>query len=208
MSQEGRVVTNIPQSDVQPGQLLADVERLTEGLGQLPEPMAEPCFIAISGLPGTGKSYFCGQLAERLPFLVLESDALRKVLFPMPGYSRQESSRLFRAIHILIERLLKKGVPIILDATNLSERYREHLYSIAERLNVKLILVRVEAPPEVVRERIKSRLEDRGVRSDADWTVYQRMERTVQRICRNHYVVDTSRDVTLVLNKIVRDARR
>ena len=170
--------------------------------------MAEPPFIAVSGLPGTGKSFFCGKLAERLHFLVLESDSLRKALSPTPSYTKQESSRLFQAIHLLIERLLKKGVPVILDATNLSERYREHLYSIGDRLDVKLILVRVEAPPEVVQERLKNRLGNPEVKSDADWSVYQRMKPRVQRIRRNHYVVDTSQDITPVLDKIVRDASR
>ncbi len=191
-------------------QLVSDVERLTESLGQLPDLVAEPTFIAVSGLPGTGKSYFCNKLAERLPFLILESDALRKVLFPSPSYSSPESWRLFQACHLLIDRLLKKGVPLILDATNLSERYRERLYSIADRLDVKLILVRVEAPPQVVYERLKSRQE--GVnsvsKSDADWAVYQRMKPTVQKIRRNHYAVNTAKDITPVLEKIVREVRR
>lgn len=168
----------------------------------------KPCFIVVSGLPGTGKSYFCGKLKERLSFLVLASDVLRKALFSAPSYSRQESSHLFQTIHILIERLLKRGVPIILDATNLSERYRERLYSIADHLDAKLILVWVEAPPQIVHERIKNRLEDSEAKSDADWSVYQRMKPTVQKICRNHYVVDTSRDITPVLDKIVREANR
>ena len=68
-------------------QLVSDVERLSESLGQLPEPAAEPALIAVSGLPGTGKSYFCSKLAERLPFVILESDALRKVLCSPPSYS-------------------------------------------------------------------------------------------------------------------------
>ena len=193
---------------MQQSQLLSDVERLTESLWQLPEPVAEPCFIVVSGLPGTGKSYFCGKLAERLPFLILQSDALRKTLFPVPSYSRQESSHLFQAIHALIDRLLRKGISLILDATNLSERNREHLYSIAERLDAKLILVRVEASPQVVQERLKNRLEDSVTNSDADWAVYQRMKSSVQKICRNHYAVDTSRDITPVLDKIVREASR
>ena len=140
-------------------QLDSDVQRLMESLGQLPEPLVEPAFIVVSGLPGTGKSHFSSKLAERLSFIILESDALRKVLFPSPSYGLSESSHLFRAIHLLIERLLKRGVPLILDATNLSERYRERLYSIAYRLDVKLILVRVEAPPGVVQERLKARRE-------------------------------------------------
>ena len=193
---------------MQQSQLLSDVERLTGSLGQLPEPVVRPCFIVVSGLPGTGKSHFCGKLEEKLSFLTLKSDALRKTLFPSPSYTRQESSHLFQAVHLLIARLLRKGTPLVLDATNLSERYRERLYSIAEHVDARLILVRVEAPPEVVHERLKNRLEDLEAKSDADWAVYQRMKPSVQKIQRNHYVVDTSKDVTPVLNKIVREVNR
>ena len=56
---------------MQSSQLTADVEQLSEGLGQLPEPLVEPTFTVVSGLPGTGKSYFSSKLAERLQFLIL-----------------------------------------------------------------------------------------------------------------------------------------
>jgi len=192
---------------VKQSQLVSDVQRLTESLRQLPEPVAEPALVVVSGLPGTGKSYFCRKLAERLPFLILESDALRKVLFPSPSYSSQESFRLFQACHRLIERLLKKGIPLILDATNLSERYREYLHSIAYRLGVKLVLIRVEAPSQVVRQRLNARQEGANPedKSDANWTVYQMMKSSVQKIRRNHYAVDTSRDIIPVVDKIVRE---
>ena len=188
--------------------LVSDVQRLIDNLGQLPEPVAEPLFIVVSGLPGTGKSYLCRQLAERLSVIILESDGLRKTLFPSPGYSSPESSRLFRACHLLIERLLKQGISLIFDATNLSEGHREHLYSIADHLGVKLVLVRVEAPPKVVYDRLRARHGNSEGKSDADWTVYRRMKPSVQKIRRNHYVVDTSQDITPVLNKIVREVRR
>jgi predicted kinase len=162
----------------------------------------------VSGLPGTGKSYFSGKLAERLPFVILESDALRKVIFPSPGYSLKESSHLFRVVHLLIKRLLKKGIPLILDATNLSEWRREYLYSIADRLDAKLVLVRVEASSQVVQGRLEGRLKDPGSKSDADWVVYQKMKSSVDKIQRKHYAVDTSRDVTPVLDRIVKEVKR
>ncbi len=191
-------------------QVVSDAQRLSESLGQLPDPVVKPAFIVVSGLPGTGKSYFGSKLAERLPFIILESDALRKTLFSSPTYSSPESSQLFQAIHHLIEALLRRGIPLILDATNLSEQYRERLYNIADRLNVKLILVRVEAPPDVVYERLKARSEGMNSKSasDADWTVFQKMQSTVQKIRRNHYAADTSRDITPVLDKIVREVNR
>ncbi|MFC1928772.1 hypothetical protein ACFLXK_04130 [Chloroflexota bacterium] len=42
-------------------------------------------------------------------------------------------------------------------------------------LDVKLVLVCVEMLPEVVRGRLEARLEDSETKSDADWTIYQRM---------------------------------
>ncbi len=190
--------------------LNAEVRRLAESLGQLPEPEAKPVFIVVSGLPGTGKSYLSRRLAGRLGYPVLESDALRKQLFRKPTYSAIESGILFRDIHILIEELLAKGISLILDATNLTERYRERLYKIAEKHNARLILAQTKAPLEVVRERLINRVEKRhnGDSSDADWEVYQKLSTTAEKISRKHYMVDTSKDITPAVDKIVREARR
>ncbi len=172
----------------------------------MPAPVVEPVLIMVSGLPGTGKSHLSRHLANAMPFLILESDALRKTLFSEPTYAARESWRLFEAIHGLIEVLLKSGISLILDATNLSARFRERLYEIADRLGVRLIVVRVEAPVGLVRERLerRSRVPDGG--SDADWEVYQKLAPTVEEIRREHYIVDTSRDITAALDEILKAA--
>ena len=190
--------------------VVADVQKLKQGLGELPEPVANPVFVIVSGLPGTGKSHFSRKLAEQLPSVILESDTLRKRLYPSPTYSAQESHRLFNACHRLIEELLDSGITAILDATNLVEQHRERLYLISQRLKVKQIIVRVEAPRKLVLKRLQGRSRgiDRGDNSDADSGVYQRMRARAERIRRNHFVVDTSRDITPVVDKIVRAARR
>lgn len=190
-------------------QLSQDLAKLRESLGVLPEAMANPAFVVVSGLPGTGKSFFCRKLAEKLPFYILESDALRKTLLPSPDYSAAESARLFAACHSLIEELLGKGVPLIFDATNLSEHHREHLYRISDRAGAKLILVRAEAPSAVAYARLEAR-SDRGNsedKSDAGWEVYKRMKPRVDKIQRNHFAVDTSRDIAPVIDKIIRTIR-
>lgn len=187
-----------------------DLEKLRQSLGNFPEPQVEPPLVVVSGLPGTGKSYLCRKIAERSPFLILSSDTLRKVLFPSPRYDENENRRLFAACYALAEELLRKGIPVIFDATNLVERHREYLYRIAQRTRAKLILVSVEAPAEVVRQRLLAR--ERGEspqdNSQAGWEVYARMKRHREKITRNHFVVDTSQDVTPAVDKIVRAASR
>ncbi len=166
--------------------------------------------VVVSGLPGSGKSYFSRRLAEQMPLLVVQSDSLRRTLFPKPTYSREESARLFAACYELVEEELRRGASVLIDATNLVEDHRERLYNIADQLEVKLVLVWIEAPPEVVFQRLQSRCAgmDPQDHSTADWEVYRRMKSTAEPIRRNHYVVDTSRDIAPAVAKVVRELRR
>ena len=196
--------------DVMAGDLDEDVEKLRQSLNGLPQPQVEPPLIVVSGLPGTGKSFFCHKLAEKLSFLILASDTLRKILFPFPQHKENENKRLFSACHVLIEELLSKGIPVIFDATNLLEHHREYFYRAAERAGAKLILVWIEAPPEVVRQRLLARKRAAVPQYDskAGWEVYNKMKPRREKISRNHLVVDTSQDITKVIDKIVRATKR
>jgi predicted kinase len=203
-------LTHGDNCDVMAGSLDEDVEKLRQSLNGLPQPQVEPPLIVVSGLPGTGKSFFCRKLAERLFFLILASDTLRKILFSSPQYNESENKRLFSACHVLVEELLREGIPIIFDATNLLEHHREYFYRAAERAGAKLILVWVEAPTEVVRQRLLTR-EQAAIPqcdSEASWEVYNKMKPRREKISRNHLVVDTSQDITAVIDKIVRATKR
>jgi predicted kinase len=191
-------------------QVIADAHRLADSFVKLPEAEAQPTAIIVCGLPGTGKSFFCRRLVERLPFVILESDALRKKLFTDPTYSAKESTYLFRAIHCLMENFLQKGIPLILDATNLTRKHRDRLYNIAERYHARLVIVQIKAPPEVVQKRLKRRVvgNGNGDNSSADWSVYKKMRPIVEKIDRHHFTVDTSKDITPAIDKIVREANR
>ena len=191
------------------GNLDEDVQKLRQSLNGLPQPQVEPPFIVVSGLPGTGKSFFCRKLAERLSFLILASDTSRKILFASPQYKESENKRLFSACHVLIEELLQKGIPVIFDATNLVEHHREYLYRAAERAKAKLILVWVEAPTEVVRQRLLARKKTAMPQDDSEagWEVYNKMKPRSENFSRNHLVVDTSQDITTAIDKIVRTTK-
>ena len=188
-----------------------DAALLRRTLASLPEPQPHVALVVVSGLPGSGKSYFSRQMARRSPLAVVESDAMRSALFTTSTHSGAESARLFRACHALIENLLSSGVSVLFDATNLIEHFRERLYSIAHRTDAKLVLVRVEAPEDVIAQRLARREAgngDPGDISTAGLDVYRRMATRVEPIRRNHYAVDTSRDIAPVIEKISRELDR
>ena len=141
---------------------------------------------------------------------MLNDLTLRKILFPFPQYKEDENKRFFPACYALIGEFLRKGIPVIFDATNLLERHREYLYHAAGKAGVRLILVLVEAPAEVIRQRLLAREKEVALQDDseASWEVYQKMKPRREKISRNHFVVDTSQDVTAAINKIMRVIKR
>ena len=187
--------------------LARDVERILAEVGPLPPARQRPALVMAAGLPGSGKSRFCRELRRRTGAVILESDALRLVLFPQPDHSQAESRHLFAAIHAAIERLLRAGAHTILDATNLAEWQREPVYAIADRTGARLVLVWLEAPPRIVQARLADRCRGANTRdgSTAGLPVYERMCAQVEEIRRPHRLVDTSRGTREVIDAIAEE---
>ncbi len=161
--------------------------------------------LMLAGLPGSGKTTLAREVALRHPFLVLESDRLRKTLVPRPEYSAIEHRRVFRACHRLIDEFLGKGYPVMVDATNLNQRSRKPILSIASRHHAPAAIAVVVAPAETVKSRLADREAglDPGTWSDAGWEIYARMVPAWQEVGTPHFVVDTSADIAPVVDEIV-----
>lgn len=169
----------------------------------------QPLLVAMCGLPGTGKSYFAAKLIEQVPFLILETDRLRKVLVEHPRYSTQEHRRVFRSCYQLIQYYLINGYSVLFDATNLNEEFRTYLYDIAEATHAPLALVHATAPQNTVRRRLKQRKADRHANtySDAGWLIYTRLAPVEEPVQRDHYALDTSKDISPVLDEVAEWAK-
>lgn len=181
-----------------------DADKLEAALGKLPRPSAHPGMVVLVGLPGSGKSHFARQLGRRIHAAILDSDALRQALFADPQHTQKEHARLFPALHVLMERLLERGITIVVDATNLKEANRRPYYQIARKHRAKVVLARVWAPRRVIRERLQSRDARRNPadRSTATLEVYEKMREEAEPIRRRHVTVDTSRDIGPAVDRI------
>ena len=184
--------------------LSGDVDRIERALAHSPA-VARPFLLMLSGLPGTGKSTQARKLSEKLSATIIESDAVRRLLFSNPAFTDVESSYVFQVCYLVVERLLVKGVPVIFDATNRLERHRQQVYAIAEKCKADLHIVRVDAPKEVVRERLERRLKKPGIKPQAvaDWKVYVRMRQDTERIHRPHMFINTAKEPEAAIEKIV-----
>jgi predicted kinase len=194
----------------EPFDLATAIAKVQEALPSPQETAAYPALILLCGLPGTGKSYLARRLALQLPAVVIETDFVRKTLFSPPTYSAEESGLVHKVARVLTRQFLQQGRHVICDATNLREFHRELIYRQAEQYNARLVIVRVVAPEEVVRQRLEQRrlARSEGDLSDADLAVYRRMCRSQEPILRPHLVVNTAQDFEQGVQKVLRAVRR
>ena len=164
-----------------------------------------PRLLMLAGLPGSGKSRFAREVTARCPFVVVESDRVRKALVAKPQYTAGEHSRVFRACHRLMDEFLGQGYPVLFDATNTGQRNRRPVYSIAEKRGAPLAIAVMTAPPEVVQKRLLDREAglDQSTWSEAGWEIYTRMAPAWQKVSRPHILVDTSCNIQPALQRVL-----
>jgi len=159
----------------------------------------------LVGPPATGKSRLARRLATALDAQVVESDRVRKQLFAEPRYTGGEHAAVYGWCHTILRSALVVGRNVIFDATNLEERRRRKVYSIAEQCDARLAIIWVTCPPSVVQQRLLRRQlrEDKDDLSDADWPVFLELRRKAEPIRRAHVVLNTAADYETVLQRLL-----
>lgn len=125
--------------------------------------------VAVGGLSGSGKSRMARELA---PFLgaapgarVVRTDAVRKRLagaaledrLGEAGYTAEMTEKIYAAFYGEIETALAEGQTVIADAVFARPEQRDFVADLARRCGVAFDGLWLEAPPEVMAERVTKR---------------------------------------------------
>jgi uncharacterized protein len=168
-----------------------------------------PRLLMACGLSGSGKSHLARRLREAMPLIHLRSDVERKRLFGIPETAPSNASldagiyfptatewtygRLLR----LADATLSYGYDVLVDATFICRKRRLSFWALARRHGVQAAILALDAPLEVLRERIICRLEGGRDASEANLRVLERQCAARERLDpeeRSRAVfVDTSR---------------
>lgn len=148
--------------------------------------------IVLSGLPGSGKTTFAGALAARTPIEHVESDAIRRGLFPRPTYSQKENAEVFDEVERRVVKGLGQGRLVVVDATNLKHEFRRRYFELADEAGTRVVYVNLTAPIETLRERVSG---PREGYSQAGVPVLDSMVRAAERHGGAALVVDTRFDI-------------
>lgn len=174
------------------------------GLARQPDP-GRPLLVQLSGLPGSGKSTFARRLARQAVITHLETDSIRRELFPVRTYSYREHQAVFQMFLARAREALEQGSNVLLDATHLSEGARRPAALLAEELGAGLAVVQFRPPSAEIERRLQLRAEghDPHDLSEADQRVYRMLQRALTRPRANHWTVRTDADAGQVLAELL-----
>lgn len=138
-----------------------------------------PVLMITCGLSGCGKTTITQALLERVGAIRIRSDIERKRLADrgeLAGeiYSPAASEQTYNHLEHRADALLDSGLPVVVDATFLHQRFREQFERLAHRHQARFAVLALQAPPEVLRSRIRQRQHIGTDASDADIAVLQK----------------------------------
>jgi uncharacterized protein len=144
--------------------------------------------VLVGGLPASGKSTLAAKLADRLGWVLIRSDEVRKELAglahdtpaaaaPDEGLYRPELvESAYREMLRRARLALERGLSVILDATWREKRTREAARRMAKATCADMIELRRVAPRALLRRRLTGRRIRAAMSSDAMLEVLDQME--------------------------------
>jgi predicted kinase len=156
-------------------------------------------FIAMAGLPGTGKSVVADELGKRLPALVLDKDKIRAELFPPEAidFSQEQDDFCMRVVFMISEYLLraKPEQNIIIDGRTFSRSYQvQQLLSRAESLKIKPVIIECVCDDAVVKQRLDAdQRTGAHLAGNRTYNLYLELKEKAEPIAVDHLVIDTGK---------------
>lgn len=109
------------------------------------------------GYPGSGKTTFARQLADKTNAVHLHADRIRHELFDEPQHTRQENDVVYRLADYMFESFIKNGISVVYDANFNRRSDRMKVKQMADRYGAKTLVVWVQTDQETAFDRASSR---------------------------------------------------
>lgn len=105
------------------------------------------------GAPGAGKTTVANLINEATGAVHLWADQERQAMFDDVDHSKEESTELYDRLNARTDALLAEGKSVIFDTNFNYRKDRDYLRSIADKHGAQTLIIWMQTPVEVARDR-------------------------------------------------------
>ncbi|HEY9199036.1 MAG TPA: AAA family ATPase [Gammaproteobacteria bacterium] len=190
---------------------LVDLRAYLDMADHYSRPVGRMPMIVMRGLSGSGKTWLAMRLVEQLGAVRIRSDVERKRLLGLSpeqatrsglaegAYTPEITQKTYKRLQALAYPILDAGFPAIIDATCLLRMQRVCMKRFADIAGMPFVLIDVQAPEAVLRERITHRNTHERDASEATLAVLEHQlsiqEPLSEEERKDAITVDSSREV-------------
>lgn len=142
--------------------------------------------VIVFGLPGCGKTYFAGRLADEIHADLIQSDKLRKKMFDARTYSDNEKLHVYDEMMIQTKNCLKQNKNVVIDATFHRDKIRKKFIQEMP----EIFFIEIIADEQLIGERLKRKRAD----SEADFEVYKKIKSAWEPMHEHHLILQSGND--------------
>lgn len=146
--------------------------------------------IIVSGLPGSGKSYFATRLSQKLRASYISSDLTRKDMDAQGRYAFEDKLNVYEEMAHRAGEELRAGKQVVIDATFYCKEMRELFYTLGKLLHKKIVLIEVVADEHIIARRLSQPRSD----SQADFAVYKLVKSQYEQLDIEHLTIESKTD--------------
>lgn len=146
--------------------------------------------IIVSGLPGSGKSYFASRLAKKLEAAYISSDLTRKEMNARGQYAFEDKLKVYEEMAHKAAEELRRGKQVIVDATFYRKEMRELFVTLAKLLHQKMVVFVIVADEGIAVDRLSRPRKD----SEADLGVYKQVKSQYEQMDMEHLTIESKND--------------
>lgn len=156
--------------------------------------------LIVSGLPGSGKSFFARRLSTLLDAEYINSDATRRAMNAMGRYAFEDKLDVYEEMAKRAGHSLRNGRAVVVDATFYRHEMRDIFITLGTLLHKCIGYIEVKADEEIIRERLSRPRND----SEADYAVYQQLKLQYEDPDNSHLVLhSTNNNIDIMLGQAV-----
>lgn len=145
--------------------------------------------VVVTGLPGSGKSFFASRLATAIHADYISSDKLRKKIIKSRTYSIKEKDLVYDEMLKEMRNGIKQNKNLVLDATFYKRETRNKFKEETTDAG-KIVFIEIIADETLIKKRLQSSRED----SEADFTVYKIIQQQWEPIKEEHLILQSTND--------------